>query len=125
MIKFWFYFIVFVFLAVVGLAIGSANDAKVMFDFLFVQKEIPVASVLVIGVIFGFILGIYASLLLCLKLWFKEKSAKSALNKLKKEVDKQNDSKTAKEYICSILSFPDCVHKSVFCMSVPLILPCK
>ena len=46
---------------------------------------------------FGFILGIYASLLLCLKLWFKEKSAKSALNKLKKEVDKQNDSKTAKE----------------------------
>jgi len=97
MIKFWFYFIVFVFLAVVGLAIGSANDAKVMFDFLFVQKEIPVASVLVIGVIFGFILGIYASLLLCLKLWFREKSVKSALNKLKKEVDKQNDSKTAKE----------------------------
>ena len=68
MIKFWFYLVVLLILAVLGLAAGSANDTLISFDFLFVKKEISVATVLVIGVIFGFILGVYASLLLCLKM---------------------------------------------------------
>lgn len=85
MIKFWFYVIVFVFLAVVGLAIGSANDATVAFDFLIGKQEISVASVLVIGVIFGFVLGVYASLLLCIKLWVKANVAKVSLAKLQKQ----------------------------------------
>ncbi len=92
MIKFWFYFLILIILAVIGLAIGSSNDSMVMFDFLFVKKEITVASVLVIGVIFGFILGVYSSLILCLKLWFRAKSAKSTMNKTKKELDKLKES---------------------------------
>ena len=44
MIKFWFYFIVLLFLAVLGLAIGSANDSKIMFDFLFVKQEITLTA---------------------------------------------------------------------------------
>ncbi len=88
MIKFWFYFIVLIFLVILGLAIGSANDSAVIFDFLFVKKEISVATVLIIGVGFGFLLGVYASLILCVKLWFKATHAKSSLNKMKKEQNK-------------------------------------
>ena len=58
MIKFWFYLVVLLFLAILGLAVGAANDSQIFFDFLFVKKEISVATVLVIGVIFGFILGV-------------------------------------------------------------------
>ena len=94
MIKFWFYFIVLLFLAVLGLAIGSANDSKIMFDFLFVKQEITVATVLVIGVFFGFILGVYASLLLCIKLWFKANIAKASLNRLKKQALAEQNQET-------------------------------
>ncbi len=93
MIRFWFYLIVLLALAVFGLAIGSANDSRIMFDFLIVKQEIPVATVLVIGVVFGFLLGIYASLILCFKLWIKAKVAQSSLNKVKK----QNEILTSKE----------------------------
>ena len=78
MIKFWFYLVVLLILAVLGLAAGSANDTLISFDFLFVKKEISVATVLVIGVIFGFILGVYASLLLCLKYHIFRQSSKLA-----------------------------------------------
>ncbi len=88
MIKFWFYFIVLIILVILGLAIGSANDSAVIFDFLFVKKEVSVATVLIIGVGFGFLLGVYASLILCVKLWFKATYAKSSLNKMKKEQKK-------------------------------------
>ena len=57
-----------------------------LIDFLFVKKEISVATVLVIGVIFGFILGVYASLLLCLKMWYRAKKAQLSLNKAKKQL---------------------------------------
>ena len=86
MIKFWFYVSVLLVLAVFGLAVGSANDTLISFDFLFVKKEISVATVLVIGVIFGFILGVYASLLLCLKMWYRAKKAKLSLNKVQKQL---------------------------------------
>ena len=59
MIKFWFYVVVLLILAVL---------------------------VLVIGVIFGFILGVYASLLLCLKMWYRAKKAQLSLNKAKKQL---------------------------------------
>lgn len=45
MIKFWFYVVVLLILAVLGLAVGSANDTFISFDFLFVKKEISVATV--------------------------------------------------------------------------------
>ena len=48
MIKFWFYLVVLLILAVLGLAVGSANDTLISFDFLFVKKEISVATVLVL-----------------------------------------------------------------------------
>ena len=86
MIKFWFYLVALLILAVFGLAVGSANDTLISFDFLFVKKEISVATVLVIGVIFGFILGVYASLLLCLKMWYRAKKAQLSLNKAKKQL---------------------------------------
>lgn len=95
MIKFWFYIAVLLILAVIGLAIGSANDSLVSFDFLFVKKEISVASVLVLGVGFGFILGVYSSCLLCIKLWYKAKIAKLSLGKLKKQI--QISDKTDKQ----------------------------
>ena len=84
MIKFWFYLVVLLILAVLGLAVGSANDTLISFDF--VKKEISEATVLVIGVIFGFILGVYASLLLCLKMWYRAKKAQLSLNKAKKQL---------------------------------------
>lgn len=87
MIKFWFYAFVMLFLVIIGLAIGSANEAMITFDFLIVKTKITVATVLVIGVGFGFLLGVYASLLLCIKLWFKAKLAQVSLNKLKKQVE--------------------------------------
>ena len=86
MIKFWFYIIVFVCFAVVGLAIGSANDDIVTFDFLMGKSQLSVASVLVVGVIFGFIVGVYASLWLCIKLWVKANLAKSQASKLSKQL---------------------------------------
>ncbi|NLK85413.1 MAG: LapA family protein [Aeromonadales bacterium] len=85
MIKFWFYIIVLVCLAVIGLTVGSANDSMVEFDFLVGRASVPVATVLVVGVAFGFVLGLYASLLLCLKFWVRERIAKSSLAKLKKQ----------------------------------------
>ena len=86
MIKFWFYIIVFVCLAVVGLARGSAHDASVTVDFLMGKSQLSVASVLVVGVIFGFIVGVYASLWLCIKLWVKANLAKSQASKLSKQL---------------------------------------
>ena len=85
MIKFWFYLVVLLFLAILGLAVGAANDSQIFFDFFFVKKEISVATVLVIGVIFGFILGVWACLLMCLKYWFKAKKANVSLNKALKK----------------------------------------
>lgn len=93
MIKFWFYVVVLLVLAVFGLAVGGANDTLISFDFLFVKKEISVATVLVIGVIFGFILGVYASLLLCLKMWYRAKKAQLSLNKAKKQLQSVENSK--------------------------------
>ena len=91
MIKFWFYAIVMLLLIFIGLTVGSANDSMIVFDFLIVKANISVATVLVIGVGFGFVLGVYASLLLCLKLWFKAKLTQVSLNKLKKQ--QENTSK--------------------------------
>lgn len=85
MIKFWFYAIVMLLLIFIGLTVGSANDSMIVFDFLIVKANISVATVLVIGVGFGFVLGVYACLLLCLKLWFKAKLTQVSLNKLKKQ----------------------------------------
>ena len=62
MIKFWFYAIVMLLLIFIGLTVG-----------------------------FGFVLGVYACLLLCLKLWFKAKLTQVSLNKLKKQ--QENTSK--------------------------------
>ncbi|MGN1281319.1 MAG: LapA family protein [Succinivibrio sp.] len=86
MIRIWFYIALLLILAIIGLAIGSANDSLISFDFLIVKKDISVASVLVIGVSFGFILGVYSSCLLCIKLWYKEKVARLSLGKLKKQM---------------------------------------
>ena len=59
MIKFWFYAIVMLLLIFIGLTVGSANDSMIVFDFLIVKANISVATVLVIGVGFGFVLGVY------------------------------------------------------------------
>ncbi|MGN0901679.1 MAG: LapA family protein [Succinivibrio sp.] len=85
MLKFWLYFFVLIFLVIVGLAIGAANDSIVSFDFLVAKKEVSIATVLVVGIVFGFILGIYSCLLLCLKLWFKARVKDSAVKKLRKQ----------------------------------------
>ncbi|HAO91722.1 MAG TPA: hypothetical protein DCQ86_05040 [Succinivibrio sp.] len=58
----------------------------VTFDFLMGKSQLSVASVLVVGVIFGFIVGVYASLWLCIKLWVKANLAKSQASKLSKQL---------------------------------------
>ena len=91
MIKFWFYFLILAVFIVLGLAIGASNDSVVMFDFLFVKKEISLASVLVVGLLFGLILGVYCSMFLSVKLWLQLKVAKTQFNRLKKKTTADQD----------------------------------
>ncbi|MCR5535942.1 MAG: LapA family protein [Succinivibrio sp.] len=90
MLKFWIYAIFLILLAVIGLAIGSANDSQVTFDFLLLKTDVTVAFVLVVGIIFGVLLGFYISLLVCFKYWRQAHSAKAALNRYLKEQKKEN-----------------------------------
>ena len=91
MIKFWIYLFIFFLLALFGLMVGSANDGRVFFDFLFVKKEVSIATILIIGVLFGFALGLYSMSFLALKLYVKNKILSSQLKKSKKEVEKHQD----------------------------------
>ena len=91
MSNFWFYFFILAVFIVLGLAIGASNDSLVMFDFLFVKKEISLASVLVIGLLFGLVLGVYCSMFLTFKLWLQLKVAKTQFNRLKKKTTADQD----------------------------------
>ncbi|HAR79372.1 MAG TPA: hypothetical protein DCR21_00935 [Succinivibrionaceae bacterium] len=97
MLKFWLYLIFLVVLVVIGLTIGSANDAAVTFDFLVAKADLTVASVLVIGVIFGFVIGLYVSSMICFKFWRNAHSAKVALNRYKKEAERKQKQEQATE----------------------------
>lgn len=85
MIKFWIYLIILVLIAVVGLAIGAANDSRIAFDFLIAKSEVSVAFVLVVGIIFGLLLGLYMSALICIRFWCQTRAAKAALSRYKKD----------------------------------------
>ncbi len=76
--------------------VGSANDGQVVFDFLFVKKEVSIATILIIGVLFGFVLGLYSMSFLSLKLYVKNKILNSQLKKAKKEVERLSDEQNAK-----------------------------
>ncbi len=89
MLKFWIYTLFLIVLAVVGLALGSANDGQVTFDFLLLKVEVSLAFVLVVGIIFGVLLGFYIALLVCFKFWRQARSAKAALNHYLKEQKKE------------------------------------
>ena len=93
MLKFWIHLIIIVAVVSIGLAIGSANDSTVFFDFLIVKTEVSLATVLVVGVAFGFALGLLGSLLLILKYWNRARQARSSLNKLQKEEQKRAEEK--------------------------------
>lgn len=98
MLKFWINLIVIVVIASFGLAIGSANDSTVFFDFLIIKADVSLATVLVVGVILGFILGLLGSLLLILKYWNRARSARSSLSKIRKEeLRKEQASKKEQE----------------------------
>ncbi|MDO5352059.1 MAG: lipopolysaccharide assembly protein LapA domain-containing protein [Succinatimonas sp.] len=98
MLKFWINLIVIVVIASFGLAIGSANDSTVFFDFLIIKADVSLATVLVVGVILGFILGLLGSLLLILKYWNRARSARSSLSKMRKEeLRKEQASKKEQE----------------------------
>ena len=98
MLKFWINLIVIVVIASFGLAIGSANDSTVFFDFLIVKADVSLATVLVVGVILGFILGLLGSLLLIVKYWNRARSARSSLSKMRKEeLRKEQASKKEQE----------------------------
>ena len=88
MIKFWINLVLIVLIVAVGLAIGAANDSSVFFDFLVVKADVSLATVLVVGVVFGFVLGLLGSILLILKTWNQARIARSNLAKLNKEVAK-------------------------------------
>ncbi len=85
MLKFWIYIIFLAVLAAIGLAIGSANDTVVSFDFMVVKADVSVATVLVLGVAFGLVVGIWLSLMMCFRFWRSARAANSALAALKKE----------------------------------------
>ena len=89
MLKFWIYTIFLIALAVIGLALGSANDSQVTFDFLLLKVNVSLAFVLVVGIVFGVILGLYIALLVCFKFWRQARNAKSALNHYIKEHKKE------------------------------------
>ncbi|MBO8415229.1 MAG: DUF1049 domain-containing protein [Proteobacteria bacterium] len=88
MLKFWLYILVLLVICVLGLSIGSANEALVSFDFLIVKTEMSLAMVLVVGVVFGIIIGLYISSIFCLKVWFKARSSHAQVKKLKKQEQK-------------------------------------
>ena len=88
MIKFWINLVFIVLIVAFGLAIGAANDSNVFFDFLVVKADVSLATVLVVGVVFGFILGLLGSFLLILKTWNHARVARSSAAKLNKEVTK-------------------------------------
>lgn len=78
MIKFWLYIIVLVAFCVLGLSVGSANESIVNFDFLFVQAEMSLAMVMVVGLLIGILVGIYISLIFSMKMWAKAHRAVKA-----------------------------------------------
>lgn len=84
MLKFWLYVLVLVVLCVLGLTIGSANESVVTFDFLFVQAQLSLGMVMVIGIIVGIVIGIYLSLYFIFKMWGKAMSAKAEVRRLTK-----------------------------------------
>ncbi len=94
MLKFWVYVIFLVLLAAFGLTVGSANDTKVTFDFLFIKADVTVAFVLVIGIVFGLLMGLYISLLMCFRFWHQAHAAKAALKAYRKEVSKEQKEQT-------------------------------
>lgn len=89
MLKFWLYVLVLVVFCVLGLTIGSANESMVTFDFLFVQAQLSLGMVMVVGIIVGIVIGIYLSLFFILKMWGKTLSAKAEVRKLTKAAEAQ------------------------------------
>lgn len=85
MLKIWIYFIVLVVLCVIGFAIGSANDGTVVFDFLFIKSQMSLATLFAIGIGVGVLLGVYISLLFCLRVFAKSLNLKSQLRQAKKQ----------------------------------------
>ncbi len=88
MLKFWLYIIVLILLCVLGLTIGSANEAMVTFDFLFVKADLSLAMVMVVGIVVGIIIGLYISMLFSVKMWARAQGAKSETKRIKKEAQK-------------------------------------
>ncbi|MCI6797318.1 MAG: LapA family protein [Succinatimonas sp.] len=85
MLKKWLYAAILLVLFAIGLALGAFNDTAVDFDFLFVKAQMPLGMILIIGVFFGFVLGIYMSFLMCFKYWRQSRQAKAQLRKALKE----------------------------------------
>ncbi len=96
MIKIWIYAIVLVLLAVIGLALGSGNSETVTFDYLLGRAQMPVSSVLVIGVVFGMICGFYLALIFCWREWRQARSARSELKAARKAAAALSDAKPQK-----------------------------
>lgn len=88
MLKFWLYILVLLVICVLGLSIGSANESVVSFDFLIIKADMSLAMVLVCGVVFGIIIGLYISSIFCLKIWLKARSSNAQVKKLKKQEQK-------------------------------------
>lgn len=88
MLKFWLYIIVLILLCILGLTIGSANEAMVTFDFLFVKADLSLAMVMVVGIVVGIIIGLYISMLFSVKMWARAQGAKSETKRIKKEAQK-------------------------------------
>ncbi len=91
MIKRWIYGLFMIVLFGIGLAVGAANDASVSFDFLFVKKEVSLGTVLIIGMIFGLIAGLYISLWASFKYWRQARVAKAQVRRLEKELSSKSE----------------------------------
>lgn len=85
MLKFSLYLIVFAIVFFWGLAVGASNSALVDFDFLFMKSQMSLSSVFAIGILIGIALGIYISLLFCLKVLKNARNAKSEVKRMKKQ----------------------------------------
>ncbi|SPT68416.1 Predicted membrane protein [Anaerobiospirillum thomasii] len=89
MLKFSLYIVIFAVVFFWGLAVGSANGTVVSFDFLFLKTDLSVSAVFAVGIGVGILLGIYASLLFCLRVWRNAHQVKSEFKRYKKSEHKQ------------------------------------
>ena len=85
MLKFWLDILVLIIMCILGLSIGSANDAVVSFDFLIVKTQLSLAMVLVVGVIFGIVIGLYISSFFCFKVWLKARGSKAEVKRMRRQ----------------------------------------